>query len=83
MSGEMIAALKLIEHDRVDVKPMITEIIPLDEAQRAFDSLHTAENIAVLLKPWEMMGTYIWKFINLPPGYVIVYVVDRWDNRLA
>ncbi len=48
---KMIPALKLIEHGRVDVKPMITKIIPLDEVQRAFDSLHTAENIAVLLKP--------------------------------
>ena len=36
---------------RGNVKPMITEVIPLDEAQRAFDSLHQAENIAVLLKP--------------------------------
>ena len=51
MGEKMVPAMKLIEYNQVDVKPMITEIIPLDEAQRAFDSLHHAENIAVLLKP--------------------------------
>jgi len=51
MGEKMVPALKLIEYQRVNVKPMITEIVPLDEAQRAFDSLHEAKNVAVLLKP--------------------------------
>lgn len=48
---EMVPALKLLEHNRVNIGPAITEIIPLAEAQRAFDSLHDQTNIAVLLKP--------------------------------
>jgi len=51
MGEKMVPALKLMEYKRVNVKPMITEIVPLDEAQRAFDSLHEAKNVAVLLKP--------------------------------
>jgi len=48
---EMVPALKLLEHKRVNIKPAITEVIPLADAQRAFDSLHDQTNIAVLLKP--------------------------------
>jgi threonine dehydrogenase-like Zn-dependent dehydrogenase len=51
MGEAMVPALKLLEYGKVNIKPAITEIIPLKEAQRAFDSLHNAENIAVLLKP--------------------------------
>jgi threonine dehydrogenase-like Zn-dependent dehydrogenase len=51
MGQEMVAAVKLLEHQRVNIKPSITEVIPLEEAQRGFDSLHNQENIAVLLKP--------------------------------
>jgi len=47
----MIPAMKLIENGQVNLKPMVTEIIPLVEAQRAFDSMHNGTNIAVLLKP--------------------------------
>lgn len=51
-TGEaMIPAMKLIENGRVNLRPMVTEIIPLVEAQRAFDSMHNGTNIAVLLKP--------------------------------
>jgi len=51
-TGEaMIPSMKLIENGRVNLKPMVTEIVPLLEAQRAFDSLHNGENIAVLLAP--------------------------------
>jgi len=35
----------------VDVKPMISEILPLEEVQRGFDSMYSGKNIAVLLKP--------------------------------
>ena len=51
MGEKMVPALKLMEYKRVNVKPMITEIVLLDEVQRAFDSLHEAKNVAVLLKP--------------------------------
>jgi len=51
MGEKMLPSLKLMEFQRVNVKPVITEIVPLVEAQRGFDSLHTGKNIAVLLKP--------------------------------
>jgi (R,R)-butanediol dehydrogenase / meso-butanediol dehydrogenase / diacetyl reductase len=51
MGQEMVPALKLLQYKRANVEPCITEIIPLTEAQRAFDSLHDQTNIAVLLKP--------------------------------
>jgi threonine dehydrogenase-like Zn-dependent dehydrogenase len=51
MGQEMVTALKLLQYKRANVKPSITEIIPLEEAQKAFDSLHEQRNIAVLLKP--------------------------------
>ncbi len=51
MGEKMLPSLKLMEFQRVNVKPVITEIVPLVQAQRGFDSLHTAKNIAVLLKP--------------------------------
>jgi L-iditol 2-dehydrogenase len=47
----MITALNLIAHGQVDVKPMISEIIPLDEVQRGFDAIWSGENIVVLLQP--------------------------------
>ena len=43
--------MNLIAHKQVNVKPLISEIIPLEEAQRAFDSMYSGENIVVLLKP--------------------------------
>ncbi len=51
MGEAMVPAMKLLEYGQVNVRPTITEIVPLTEAQRGFDSLHTAKNIAVLLKP--------------------------------
>ena len=51
-TGEaMIPAMKLIENGQVNLKPMVTEVMPLEEAQRAFDSLHNGTNVAVVLKP--------------------------------
>jgi len=44
-------SLNLISHRQVDLKPMISEIMPLDDVQRAFDSMYSGENIVVLLKP--------------------------------
>jgi len=51
MGEAMVPAMKLLEYKQVNVSPVITEIIPLEETQRAFDSLHNGTNIAVLLKP--------------------------------
>lgn len=51
MGEAMIPSMKLIENGQVNLKPMVTEVIPLEEAQRAFDSLHNGTNIAVVLKP--------------------------------
>lgn len=49
--AKMATALRLLEYKRVNVKPLITEIIPLKDVQRAFDSMYSGENIGVLLKP--------------------------------
>ncbi|MDD4877119.1 MAG: zinc-binding dehydrogenase [Dehalococcoidales bacterium] len=43
--------MNLIAHKQVNVMPMISEIVPIEEAQRAFDSMYSGENIVVLLKP--------------------------------
>jgi threonine dehydrogenase-like Zn-dependent dehydrogenase len=47
----MIKSLNLISRKIVDVKPMISEIIPLDEIQRACDSMWSGKNIVSLVKP--------------------------------
>jgi threonine dehydrogenase-like Zn-dependent dehydrogenase len=47
----MVTALNLIAHKQVDVRPLISEIVPLTEAQRGFDSIWSGKNLAVLLKP--------------------------------
>ena len=44
-------SLNLIEHKQVNLKPMISAIMPLVDAQKAFDSMYSGENIIVLLKP--------------------------------
>ena len=49
--GGITAAIRLLAQKQVNVKPMISEIIPLEEAQRAFDSMYSGKNIVALLKP--------------------------------
>ena len=44
-------SMYLISHKQIDPRPLITEIIPFDDCQRAIDSVYSGENIAVLLKP--------------------------------
>ena len=51
ISGPVKTALNLMENKSVDVRPLISEIIPLEDAQRGFDSIRSGQNIAVLLKP--------------------------------
>ena len=51
ISGPVKMALNLMENKSVDVRPLISEIMPLEDAQRGFDSIRSGQNIAVLLKP--------------------------------
>ncbi|MGB2877416.1 MAG: zinc-binding dehydrogenase, partial [Dehalococcoidales bacterium] len=51
ISGPVKTALNLMENKSVDVRPLISEIMPLADAQRGFDSIRSGQNIAVLLKP--------------------------------
>lgn len=50
-SGPITAALNLMAHKLVDVKPLISEIMPLEDAQRGFDSIRDGKSLGVLLKP--------------------------------
>ena len=51
--AQNISALSmyLISHKQIDPRPLISEIIPFAEVQRAVDSVYSGKNIAVLLKP--------------------------------
>jgi threonine dehydrogenase-like Zn-dependent dehydrogenase len=44
-------AMRLIANKQVNVKPLISAIMPLEDVQKAFDSMYSGENIVVLLKP--------------------------------
>jgi threonine dehydrogenase-like Zn-dependent dehydrogenase len=51
-TGEaMIPSMALIENGQVNLKPMVTAVMPLAEAQRAFDALHEGTEVAVVLQP--------------------------------
>jgi len=47
----MVLSMHLISHQQIDPRPLISEIIPFDDCQRAVDSVYSGENIAVLFKP--------------------------------
>jgi Zn-dependent alcohol dehydrogenase len=47
----MITALTLIATRQVDVTPMISEMLPLDEVQRGFDALWSGKNIVSMVQP--------------------------------
>jgi len=49
-TGLIYTSMRLIANKQIDVRPLITEIIPLEEVQRAFDSMYSGENLAPLLK---------------------------------
>ena len=51
LGGPLTTALRLIAQRQVNVKPLISAIMPLEDVQKAFDSMYSGENIAVLLKP--------------------------------
>ena len=50
-SSPLSLSMRLIVNKQVNVKPLISAIMPLEDAQRAFDSMYSGENIVVLLKP--------------------------------
>ena len=50
-SGLIYTSMRLVASKQVDVKPLVSEIIPLKDVQRAFDSMYSGENLAPLLKP--------------------------------
>jgi len=44
-------AMRLMEYKRVNCKPIVSAIMPLEDVQKAFDSLYAGENLLVMLKP--------------------------------
>ena len=51
LGGSMVDSMYMVSHKQIDPKPLITEIIPFDDCQRAIDSVYSGENIGVLLSP--------------------------------
>jgi threonine dehydrogenase-like Zn-dependent dehydrogenase len=51
LGGSMADSRYMIAQKQIDPKPLISEIIPFDDCQRAFDSVYSGENITVLLSP--------------------------------
>lgn len=49
LGGNMMDSMYMISHKQIDPRPLISEVIPFDDCQRAFDSVYNGENIAVLL----------------------------------
>ncbi|MGO9017920.1 MAG: zinc-dependent alcohol dehydrogenase [Syntrophobacteraceae bacterium] len=51
--GQNVLALSMyvISHKQIDPRPLISEIMPFEEVQKAVDSVYKGDNIAVLLKP--------------------------------
>lgn len=46
-----IQAMKLMQYKRVDCRALISEIMPLEDVKRAFDSLYAGKNLLVMLAP--------------------------------
>jgi (R,R)-butanediol dehydrogenase/meso-butanediol dehydrogenase/diacetyl reductase len=49
--GSLTTSMNLVKNKQVNVRPLISEIMPLEEVQRGFDSIWRGDNLAVLLKP--------------------------------
>ena len=49
--NSIATAIRLMASGQVDVRPLITATMPLDDVRKAFDSVYSGENIAVLLRP--------------------------------
>jgi threonine dehydrogenase-like Zn-dependent dehydrogenase len=52
-AGQNVSALSmyLISHKQIDPRPLISEVVPFEDVQRAVDSVYNGKNIAVLLEP--------------------------------
>jgi len=46
-----LEAMKLLQYGQVNCKPIVSEIMPLADVKKAFDSLYAGENLLVMLKP--------------------------------
>ena len=46
-----IQAMRLMEYKQVDCRALVSAIMPLEDVQKAFDSLYAGENVLVMLKP--------------------------------
>ena len=44
-------AMQLLEYKKVNIKPLVSAIMPLKDVKQAFDSLYTGQNSLVMLKP--------------------------------
>jgi len=51
LGGSMMDSRYMIAQKQIDPKPLISEIIPIDDCQRAIDSVYSGENITALLSP--------------------------------
>ena len=50
-TSPLTLSMRLVANKQVNVKPLISAIMPLEDVQKAFDSMYSGENIVVLLKP--------------------------------
>ena len=46
-----IQSMRLMEYKQVNCKPLVSAVLPLEDVQKAFDSLYAAENVLVMLQP--------------------------------
>ena len=46
-----VQALRMMEYKKVNCKPLISGIMPLQDVKKAFDSLYSGQNSLVMLKP--------------------------------
>jgi len=46
-----IQAMKLMQYKRVNCRALVSEIMPLEDVKKAFDSLYAGKNLLVMLKP--------------------------------
>ena len=51
LGGSCTTALHLMAQGQANVRPMLSAVMPLEDVQKAFDSLYSGENIVVLLQP--------------------------------
>jgi len=57
VGAKMDTTLRLLQYKRVNLEPLVSAIMPLADAQGAFESLYSCDNIAVLLRPKQTFNT--------------------------